>query len=70
MATVKYVLLQADGTQQSIIKNLDTIVKGRIQLGVVWLGPFIASVACFRPDTIKAILKGIHMAVCLHRVIL
>lgn len=29
-----------------------------VKLSAIWFGPFIASVGCYRPETIKVVLKG------------
>jgi len=46
---------------------INIIVNKKIEIGVFWYGPFIAVVECFRPDTIKAFLKGLQIfSVAIH----
>ena len=29
-----------------------------VKLSAIWYGPFMAAVGCYRPETIKIVLKG------------
>ncbi|XP_065920518.1 cytochrome P450 4A4-like isoform X2 [Dysidea avara] len=44
-------------TQETLLAILDIVVQRKLQIVSVWYGPFIATVECFRPDTIRAVLK-------------
>ena len=33
-------------------------IKNEITFSVTWFGPFIPTVWCYRPESIKAVLKG------------
>ena len=50
--------LQINETQETLLAILDIVVQRKLQIVSVWYGPFIATVECFRPDTIRAVLKG------------
>ncbi|XP_065920516.1 cytochrome P450 4F4-like [Dysidea avara] len=44
-------------SEESIHYILNIILQRKLELGVMWYGPMIPCVECFRPDTIKIVLK-------------
>ena len=45
-------------TESHILHSIDQLTQNKIMLNVGWIGPFMALVGCFRPETIKLVLKG------------
>ena len=45
-------------TESHILHSIDQLIQNKVMLNVGWIGPFMALVGCFRPETIKLVLKG------------
>jgi len=50
--------LQVQATEKAMLAMIDFGIKNDIRLSVSWFGPFIPTVWCYRPESIKAVLKG------------
>jgi len=42
-----------------MLYTTNLLIKKGAKMNVVWYGPAMPSVSCFRPETIKMVLKGL-----------
>ena len=46
-------------TEAHLLDRIDRLTKDEVKLDVGWIGPFMAMVGCYRPESIKLVLtKG------------
>ena len=59
------IFLLMNDTQEAILAILDIVLQRKLEIASLWYGPFIVTVECFRPDTIRAVLKGNGFVICI-----
>ena len=47
-----------DASEKFLLYIIDVFSKNKVKVNVAWYGWFMASVGCFRPETVKMVLKG------------
>ena len=45
-------------TEAYVLYRIDQLTKNKVRLDVGWIGPFMAMVGCYRPESIKMVLRG------------
>ena len=45
-------------SEARVLDGIDQLTKNKVRLDVAWIGPFMAMVWCYRPESIKMVLKG------------
>ena len=45
-------------TEAHALDSIDQLAKDKVMLNAGWIGPFMAMVHCYRPESIKMVLKG------------
>ena len=50
--------IQIESTEAHLLYIIDVLIKNKARMNITWFGPTMASVGCWRPETIKLVLKG------------
>ena len=47
-----------EASEKFLLYAIDVLTKNKVKMNVAWYGWFMASVGCYRPHTVKMVLKG------------